>query len=69
MARVRSRLMGFDDNGPRAAAEVLQALTRGMGSTEERATFLPDAFTPPGLQVSCPHLNPILITKRAPNPY
>lgn len=52
MARVRSRLMGFDDNGPRAAAEVLQALTRGMGSTEERATFLPDAFTPPGLQVS-----------------
>ncbi|KAG2490829.1 hypothetical protein HYH03_010750 [Edaphochlamys debaryana] len=54
MARVRSRLMGFDDDGPSAAASVLEALLSGMGSAEERATYLPGAFTPPGLQVGPP---------------
>ncbi|KXZ54808.1 hypothetical protein GPECTOR_4g879 [Gonium pectorale] len=52
MARVRSRLMGFDDDGPSAAEAVLRALLDGMGSAEERATYLPEAFTPPGMQVS-----------------
>lgn len=61
MARVRSRLMGYQDDGEgsggeggegsSAAQAVLRALLHGMYSTEERATFLPDAFTPPGLQV------------------
>ncbi|GIL82873.1 hypothetical protein Vretimale_8371 [Volvox reticuliferus] len=51
MARVRQRLMGYDDEGPPAAAAVLRALLRQMGSPEERANFLPDAFIPPGLQV------------------
>ncbi|KAG2434918.1 hypothetical protein HYH02_012116 [Chlamydomonas schloesseri] len=66
MARVRSRFMGFQDDGSDggsgvggsdgegvsgAAQAVLRALLHGMGSTEERATFLPDAFTPPGLQI------------------
>ncbi|GLC41650.1 hypothetical protein PLESTB_000692900 [Pleodorina starrii] len=51
MARVRQRLMGFDDDGPSAAAAVLHALLRQMGSAEERANYLPEAFTPPGLQI------------------
>ncbi|GLI67318.1 hypothetical protein VaNZ11_011505 [Volvox africanus] len=51
MARVRQRLMGYDDEGPSAAAAVLRVLLQEMASPEERANFLPDAFTPPGLQV------------------
>ncbi|KAG2434812.1 hypothetical protein HXX76_007697 [Chlamydomonas incerta] len=63
MARVRARLMGYQDDasgggeggeggaGPSAAQVVLRTLLHGMGSTEERATFMPDAFAPPGLQI------------------
>ncbi|EFJ41243.1 hypothetical protein VOLCADRAFT_107764 [Volvox carteri f. nagariensis] len=51
VARVRQRLMGFDDDGPSAASAVLRALLRQMGSPEERANSLPEAFSPPGLQV------------------
>ncbi|GIL54978.1 hypothetical protein Vafri_10655 [Volvox africanus] len=51
MARARQRLLGYDDEGPSAAAAALRALLQEMASPEERANFLPDAFTPPGLQV------------------
>jgi hypothetical protein len=64
MARVRSRLSGFDDDGPSAARGVLCALLHGMASLEERATFLPEAFVPPGLEVKEPRHLPYIISFR-----
>jgi hypothetical protein len=50
MARVRSRLTGYDSGSPAAAEGVLDLLLAQCGGyVEELATLLPQAFTPPGL--------------------
>eukprot|EP00877_Chromochloris_zofingiensis_P003714 jgi/Chrzof1/13343/Cz07g29170.t1 len=52
MARARARLMGYEDGDDiNAAIKVLDALLTGCSCREERATVLPEACTPPGIQV------------------
>lgn len=55
MARARARLMGYEDGDDiNAAIKVLDALLTGCSCREERATVLPEACTPPGIQVGVP---------------
>mmetsp|Transcript_26006 Transcript_26006/g.56707 ORF Transcript_26006/g.56707 Transcript_26006/m.56707 type:complete len:380 (+) Transcript_26006:79-1218(+) len=51
MARARARLMGYQDDEQGAAVQALDVLLQYMYSREERATFLPEAFIPPGLSL------------------
>ncbi|GAX81901.1 hypothetical protein CEUSTIGMA_g9329.t1 [Chlamydomonas eustigma] len=64
MAKARARLLGYDQG----AAQVLDALLQQYMSREERANVLPEAFTPPGIQLVMADENTCISTNKDGEP-